>query len=344
MTNTAPRLDARSWALLVALALLWSVSFIFIKVGAQEIPILTLVLLRVGLAALLLNVVVIAGRRAYPTRIAVLASYLVMGLLNNVFPFVLIVFATARLGAGSASILNATTPIFTLIVAHLATRDEKITPAKLAGILLGLAGVAAMTDVDAMIGLGGDFIAVAAMLAATFSYGLSAVYGRRFRRIDPIVSATCQLSASTLVLLPIALLYDQPFALPLPGLAAIASVVGLALLSTALAYVIFYALIARAGGTNTMLVTLLIPVGGVFLAWALLSEPFTLAKAAGMTLIGLGLVVIDGRRSRGCADRRQRRPASETYAGAISAAAPRSRSFVAFSIAFCTFSKARTSS
>ena len=189
-------------------------------------------------------------------------------------------------------------------MAHIATRDEKITPAKLTGILLGFAGVAAMTDPHAVARLGGDFFAVAAMLAATFSYGLSAVYGRRFGRIDPIVSATCQLSASTLMLLPIALLHDRPFGLPLPGLAVSASVLGLALLSTALAYVIFYALIARAGGTNTMLVTLLIPMGGVFLAWALLGEVFTVAEAAGMTLIGLGLVVIDGR-----AFARLRRPA-----------------------------------
>jgi drug/metabolite transporter (DMT)-like permease len=295
MTETAPRLDGRSWALLVALALLWSASFIFIKVGAEAIPILTLVLLRVGIAAIALNAVVIASRRRYPTRAPVLGSYLVMGLLNNVLPFVLIVYATARLGAGSASILNAATPIFALLVAHIATRDEKITAAKLVGILLGFAGVAAMTDASAIIGLTGDFVAVAAMLTATFCYGLAAVYGRRFGSIDPIVSATCQLTASTLVLFPIALIYDDPFSLPLPGTLALAAVAGLALLSTALAYVIFYALIARAGGTNTMLVTLLIPVGGVFLAWSLLGEAFTLAEAAGMTLIGLGLVVIDGR-------------------------------------------------
>jgi drug/metabolite transporter (DMT)-like permease len=295
MIHSTPNLDGRSWALLFALALLWSASFIFIKVGAEELPILTLVFLRVGLAALVLNGIVIASRRAYPTRPAVLGRYLVMGLLNNLLPFVLIVYATARIGAGSASILNATAPIFALLVAHVVTRDEKITPAKLVGILLGLGGVAAMTDPSAVFGLSGDFVAVAAMLAAAFCYGLSAVFGRQFREIDPMVSATCQLTASTLMLLPLVFFYDQPFALPLPSLIAVAAVVALALLSTALAYVIFFALIARAGGTNTMLVTLLIPVGGVFLAWALLGEAFTGREAAGMLLIGLGLVVIDGR-------------------------------------------------
>jgi drug/metabolite transporter (DMT)-like permease len=295
MVNPMPRLDGRSWILLAILALLWSASFIFIKVGAAEIPILTLVLLRVGLAALVLNGLVILSRRSYPARPATLASYLVMGILNNVVPFVLIVYATAHLGAGAASILNATAPIFTLLVAHVATRDEKITAAKLTGILFGFMGVAAMANPGAVTGLGGDLVAVAAMLGATFCYGLSAVYGRRFSGIDPIVSATCQLSASTLILLPLALIADKPFALPMPGLIAIGAVLGLALLATALAYVIFYALIARAGGTNTMLVTLLIPVGGVFFGWLLLGESFTAAEAAGMTLIGLGLIVIDGR-------------------------------------------------
>ncbi len=305
MTPTTPKLDGRSWALLVALAMLWSASFIFIKVGVREIPILTLVLLRVGLAALVLNAVIMLGSRRYPTEPTTLGRYAVMGTLNNVLPFILIVFATARIGAGSASILNATTPIFTLVIAHLATRDEKMNAAKVVGILLGVAGVVAMTDADAVIGLGADFVAVLAMLGATFCYGLSAVYGRRFGGIDPIVSATCQLTASTLILAPFVLVLDKPYAMALPGLVPIASVLGLALLSTALAFVIFYALITRAGGTNTMLVTLLIPVGGVFLSWALLDEAFTLDEAAGMLLIGLGLVVIDGR-----ALRQMKRPAA----------------------------------
>ena len=252
-------------------------------------------LLRVGLAAIVLNLIIIAGPRRYPRGAGMLGRYIVMALSNNVLPFVLIVFATARIGAGSASILNATTPIFALIVAHFATVDEKITPGKLVGILLGFGGVAAMTDPGSVSGLGVDYVAVAAMLGASLCYGFAAVHGRGFKGIDPLVSAACQLTASTFMLTPLALAFDRPFELPLPGPVTVASVIGLALLSTALAYVIFYRLIARAGGTNTSLVTLLIPVGGVFLAWALLGEAFTPAKAAGMTLIGLGLVTIDGR-------------------------------------------------
>ncbi|MGH6924231.1 MAG: DMT family transporter [Propylenella sp.] len=295
MTVAAPRLDGRGWALLTALAILWSASFIFIKVAAPEVPAFTLVLCRVGIAALVLHAVVIARSAPYPVRPALYGRYAVMGFVNNIVPFWLIVYATAKLGAGSASILNATAPIFALIVAHVVTLDERITPAKLLGILLGMGGVAAMAGPQAVAGLSGDLLAVGAMLVATFGYGLSAVYGRGFAGIDPTVSATLQLSASTVMLIPIVLVVDRPWSLAMPGATALAAVLALAILSTALAYVIYWALIARSGATNTILVTLLIPVGGVFFAWALLGEAFTASEAAGLALIGLGLVVIDGR-------------------------------------------------
>jgi drug/metabolite transporter (DMT)-like permease len=291
----APRLDGKGWAFLFSLALLWSISFVFIKVAAEKVPVLTLVLVRVGLAALVLHAVILLTGRIYPARRAVYGRFAVMGLMNNVLPFALIVFATARIGAGAASILNATAPIFTLIVAHLITVDEKITPRKIVGILLGVAGVVAMAGPQAAAGLTGDLAAVAAMLVACFFYGISAIYGRGFGGIDATVSAACQLTASAILLLPMSLVFERPWEIAAPGGAAIASVLALAILSTAIAYVIYYALIQRAGATNTILVTLLIPAGGVFFAWMILGEALTLDEIAGMLLIGLGLVVIDGR-------------------------------------------------
>jgi drug/metabolite transporter (DMT)-like permease len=242
-----------------------------------------------------LHAVLFARGASYPTRPVLYFRYVVMGILNNLVPFTFIVYATSRLGAGSASILNATAPIFALIVAHVATADEKITPAKLTGILLGMCGVAAMAGPQAVAGLTGDLLAVGAMLIATLGYGVSAIYGRRFGGIDPTVSAACQLSAATLLLAPFVLAVDRPWTLAMPGLMPLLALVALAVFSTALAYVIYWALIVRAGGTNTVLVTLLIPIGGVFFAWLLLGEAFTLAEAAGIILIGLGLLVIDGR-------------------------------------------------
>jgi drug/metabolite transporter (DMT)-like permease len=295
MKIAEPRLNGRSWVLLFALALLWSLSFIFIKVAGEEIPVFTLVLVRVGIAALVLHAYVLATGRSYPRDPRILLRYTAMGMLNNVLPFALIVYATASLGAGAASILNATSPIFALLVAHIVTDDEKVTPAKLVGIQLGVAGVAAMVGPRAIAGLQTQIVAAAAMLLASLFYGVAAVFGRSFRAVDATVSASCQLSASTLIMLPIALVVDRPWSLPLPSATALSSAIALAIVSTSVAYVIFYALIRRAGATNTILVTLLIPVGGTFLGWALLSEAFTRAEAAGMLLVGLGLVVIDGR-------------------------------------------------
>ena len=304
MKPNEPRLDGRGWALLLALALLWSLSFIFIKVAGEEIPVFTLVLVRVGIAALALHIFVLATGRVYPRDPRMLIRYVAMGILNNVLPFALIVYAMTSIGAGAASILNATSPIFALLVAHVVTDDEKVTPAKLIGILLGVVGVAAMVGPDAVAGLQTEIMAAAAMLLASFFYGVAAVFGRSFRAVDATVSATCQLSASTLILLPIALIVDKPWTLPLPSTTALSSALALAISSTSVAYVIFYALIRRAGATNTILVTLLIPAGGMCLGWALLSEPFTAAEARGMLLIGLGLMVIDGRLLR-----RAKRPA-----------------------------------
>ena len=298
MTTEGSRLDGRSLALLLALATLWSLSFIFIKVAAAEIPAVTLALARVALAALVLLMVALAGGMRFPAEPAFFVRYAIMGITNNAVPFALIVYATSRLGAGPASILNATAPIFALVVAHFTTADEKITPAKLGGILLGVAGVAAMTGPHAVAGLSADFHAVAAMLTACFFYGLSAVYGRRFSGIDPAVSAACQLSAAALVLTPAALILDRPWTLATPSAEVLFAVCALAVASTALAYVIYYALIARAGSTNTILVKLLIPVGGVALGVVLLGEAFSSGEATGTLLIALALIVIDGRALR----------------------------------------------
>src|SRR6185436_16070949 len=160
---------------------LWSVSFIFVKVAGEEIPVFTLVLVRVGLASLALHLVLLASRRAYPREPRLLLRYAAMGVLNNAIPFALIFHAMTSIGAGAASILNATSPIFALLIAHVVTADEKVTAAKLVGILLGVAGVAAMVGPGAALaGLTGGLLPAGAMLLASFSYGVAAVFGRNF--------------------------------------------------------------------------------------------------------------------------------------------------------------------
>jgi drug/metabolite transporter (DMT)-like permease len=291
----SPTIDRASWIMLLCLSLLWSASFLFMKVAAESLPILTLVLIRVGVAAAVLQVAVALRRSPRPTGAPILLRYALIGIFNNLLPGALIVYATIRIGAGAASILNATAPIFTLLIAHFATTDEKMTAQKLLGITFGFLGVVAMSAPGAMGGAGSEQLAILAMLAATFCYGLSAMIGRSFGGIPPLVSAAYQLTAATLMLAPIVLLVEPPWTLDAPSAEAVTAALALALLSTALAYVLFFAVIARSGATNVMLVTLMIPVSGVILAWLFLGEALELDETLGMMLIGLGLVVIDGR-------------------------------------------------
>lgn len=206
--------------------------------------------------------------------------------------------AQAQIPSGLASILNATTPLFGVVVAHWLTTDEKLTPARLAGVLCGMAGVAVMIGPAALAGLGGDkLLAQLAVLGAALSYAFSGVFGRRFRRlgITPVQSAAGQLTASSLTLLPLALLIDRPWLLQAPPTGALAAVAALALLSTALAYLIFFRLLASAGATNLLLVTFLIPVSAILFGVALLGETIEPRQLAGMALIAAGLAAIDGR-------------------------------------------------
>jgi drug/metabolite transporter (DMT)-like permease len=294
------------WALLVLLSMLWGGSFFFNGVALKALPPLTVGWLRVAIAAGALLVAARALGQFPPLRRETLAAYAGMGLLNNVAPFSLILWAQTRLPSGVASILNATTPIFAVLVAHWLTRDEKLTRARAAGAVLGFAGVAAMMGGASAASFALDGLAMAACLLAAFSYAISGVFGRRFRTLGvaPLATAAGQLSASTLIFAPLALALDRPWTLPAPSAQAMAAVVGLALISTALAYVIFFRIMARAGATNILLVTFLIPPSAIVLGVAFLGESLEPRHVAGMALIGLGLAAIDGRAWRWARGRR----------------------------------------
>ena len=292
---TAPRMAPQDWALLVLLSLLWGGSFFFAKIAVAEVPPLTIALCRVMLAALTLHLVRLALGIAAPRDIGFWRDALIMGLLNNAVPFSLIFWGQREIGAGLASILNATTPLFTVIVAHLFTADERAGPLKIAGVLAGMAGVVWMIGSDVAVGLGGHLVAELAVLGAALSYGFAGVFGRRFRARPPLVVASGQLTGSSLLLLLPVLLLDQPWQLALPGWRPIAAVIALALVSTALAYVIFFRILKRAGSTNLSLVTLLIPPSALMLGVLFLGETIEAHHLAGMGLIGFGLLLLDGR-------------------------------------------------
>ena len=284
-------------AMLLALSVLWGGSFFFTGVALMELPPFTIVVLRVGLAAIILNLVISTIGRRMPHDLQTWRAFFAMGLLNNVVPFCLIVWSQTRIASGLAAILNATTPLWTVIVAHRLTSDEKMTGNRLAGVIIGFIGVVVMIGPDALAGLGADVAAQLAVLAAGVSYAFAGVYGRRFKRMGtaPMLTATGQVTASTVMLLPAALIVDHPWALPLPSLSAWGAVLGIASLSTALAYVLYFRILATAGATNLLLVTFLIPVSAILLGSLVLGERLGLSHFLGMGFVGAGLAAIDGR-------------------------------------------------
>jgi drug/metabolite transporter (DMT)-like permease len=294
--QTAPTMGVKEWTMLVALSALWGGSFFFFKVLVAELPPLTVVLGRVGFAALALNLFLIVRRDSIPFDRRLWGAFLIMGLLNNVIPFTLIVIGETRISSGLAAILNATTPIFTILAAHVLTVNEKLNWAKGIGVGLGFGGVAILIGPDIFAGLGwSDLLGEGACLVAALTYGFAGIYGRRFKGVPPLKVATGQITASTLVLLPLAALADKPWALPAPSLHVWLAFAGIALLSTALAYILYFRILATAGATNLLLVTFLLPVSAMALGVFVLGEKTTPRSLAGMALIGLGLAAIDGR-------------------------------------------------
>jgi len=285
------------WAMLIALSVLWGGSFFFNGVAVRELPTLTIVVCRVGFAALALLAAMRVMGLSMPRSIQVWTAFFIMVLINNVIPFCLIVWGQSHIASGVASILNAMTPLFTVLVAHRLTDDEKITGPRILGVLAGLIGIAVMIGADAMQTIGLDVLAQLAILGAALSYAFAGVFGRRFRAmgITPMAAATGQVTASSILLLPVMLLVDQPWTLAMPSLSVIAALLGLALISTAIGYLLYFRILASAGATNLLLATFLIPVSAIVLGILFLGEVLEPKHLAGMALIGTGLAAIDGR-------------------------------------------------
>jgi drug/metabolite transporter (DMT)-like permease len=288
----------REWGLLLLLSVLWGGSFFFSKVALAELAPFSVVLGRVAIAALALHVIVRLSGQRMPGDWSLWRRFFVMGAINNLIPFSLIFYGQTQIASGLASILNATTPLWTVLLANWLTSDERLTPMRLGGVLIGLAGVVVLIGPDLLGGLGLNVVAQLAVVAAAISYACAGIFGKSFKGVPPLITATGQLTATSVMMLPIALLVDQPWLRPLPGLNTWAALLGLALLSTALAYQIYFQLLARAGATNLLLVTFLIPVSALLLGFSFLGERLTADDFLGMACIGLGLAAIDGRLPR----------------------------------------------
>ena len=293
--STSNSMGLSEWFLLILLSILWGGSFFFGEVALSELQPFTLVLGRVSIAALILNLIVRATGYKMPSSPKIWGTFLIMGLINNLIPFSLIFWGQTQISSSLASILNATTPVWTVLLAHFLTADEKFTKNRFIGVLFGLLGVVVMIGWGALGGLGINILAQVAVIGAAISYGFAGIYGKRFKELPPIVTAAGQITGTTIMMIPIALIVDKPWLLPMPGISVWGALLGLALLSTALAYIIYFRLLTTVGATNLLLVTFLIPVSAILLGTFILGEKLLTRHFLGMFLIGLSLVSIDGR-------------------------------------------------
>ncbi len=291
------RMSSADWGIIILLSLLWGGAFYFIELGLRGFPPITLVFLRMALAVPLMLATLWIIREKLPTDSKSWQQLFILGAINAAFPFILFFWGQTQIESGLASVLNATTPLWGVVTAHFLTRDEKATPARVIGVLFGIAGIIVMVGTEALGGITGSVLAQIACLAATLLYALAAVYGRTLSRstMTPLVVATGQVITAAIIMLPVVLIADHPWTLPAAGWDAWAGAISLAIPSTAVAYFFYFRLIDSAGASNAMLVAFIMPVVAIFLGVAALGETVQPKELAGAALIALGLLTIDGR-------------------------------------------------
>ncbi len=295
MTNRDPVVaDSQSWILLLILSVLWGASFLFIGIAVKELSSLLIVLARVGVAAAILIPIHLFFQGSLPRDTKTWIAGGGMSIMNNVIPFALIVYGQHFITAGLASVINATTPLFGAIALAVAS-IEALTPRRVFGLLLGVAGVVVLRGV-AQVDFGAQTVGILCVLLASMSYGVSSVWAKtKLVGIPPLTTATCQLIISTLIMIVLASVFDTPARLLQASNSAWLAILGLASLSTALAYLLFFRIIQRSGPSLVLLVTMLIPVSAILMGYLVLGEVVSTRETLGAAIIGLALLVIDGR-------------------------------------------------
>ena len=295
MNAAAPKLDAAAWTMLLVLSVLWGGSFLYVKVALAELPPVTVVALRAIFGGVLLLLLARLRGLSMPRDARTWRAFAVLALLNTVIPFVLIAWGQQSMTIGLAAILNAATPLSTLVLAHFMTDDEPLSGRRATGVLVGFAGVILLVGPEALSGLGSALWAQLACVVATISYGFALIWARRLRGLDGVVAASGQFICAAPISFALACVVDRPWNLPMPGPAAIASVAGLALLSTAAAYVVYFRIMQRYGAGNASLVTMLVPPSAMALGAIFLDERPDMLSLAGFATIVAGLAIVDGR-------------------------------------------------
>ncbi len=297
LSSAPPSMRMKDWLVLTFLSSLWGSSFFFIEIIIRDIPTITLVSIRLILSAVILYLILLISGKNLRLDKSLVVAFFVMGLLNSILPYSLIAWGQHYVSSGMSATLIASTPLLTVIAAHYLTPDEKATANKIIGVVIGLLGVAIMLKDQFSVNDSDLLIGKIVMLIAASCYASGAIYSKKVSKygMSPIETATGQMAAGAIFLTPFALIIDRPWLLPTPGLDTVLAMLGLVLLSSVLAYILFFKLMKTAGVTNLILVAFLIPVSSIILGVLVLNENFTLAHGLGMLFIGVSLTIIDGR-------------------------------------------------
>ncbi|WP_420642796.1 DMT family transporter [Candidatus Leptofilum sp.] len=285
----------KNFLLLILLAALWGPSFLFIKVAVAEIPPITLVLGRVGIAAVLLTLLLLFQGKAFPKSNTIWRHLAVVAAVQNAIPFVLFSWGEQYIDSALASILNGTTPIFTIVIAHFFAADDRLTPTKLIGVLIGFGGLMLLISPSFVDGLQASTLGLLGVALAAVLYGVAIVYTRNnLRGLPPLVAPAGQMILASLYLLPLSLLIERPYNIPTLSLPVIGSLLALGVLGTAAAFIVYYRLLETAPASYVSMTTYIIPIFGVILGVLVLDEQLTWHAYAGFGLILLGVMIVNG--------------------------------------------------
>jgi drug/metabolite transporter (DMT)-like permease len=293
--STQRSISASAWAMMALLGVIWGGSFTANHAALAEVPVLTAVAFRIGGAAICLWLVIAARQLPVPFTPRSLAIFATLGVLNNVLPFCLIVWGQSHIASGLAAILNATTAIVTVALATMFFPDERLTPQKAVGVALGLFGVIVIIGPSALGGFSLGSLGQIAVLGATVCYAASGVFARRhLTGLRPEVSAAGMLTAASIIMIPLALWHDGAPTWHYRPETWVA-LAYLAVISTAVAYMLYYTVLRMAGAGNVSLVTLMVPPVSVVLGALLFDEALKPSAYVGFILLACGLMIIDGR-------------------------------------------------
>lgn len=289
-------MNLRKLMWLLLLASLWGPSFLFIKVAVDEIPTFTFVFARAALAAMILYLILHVQGRSLPKLGPMWKHFAFLGFVHNALPFALFAWGELYINSASAAILNGTTPLFTIILAHIFVEDDRLTPTKLVGTLIGFSGLLLLI-MPSLIdhGMQGTTLGLLAVAVASACYGVAIVYSRKYTRgLPPLVAPTAQLTMASLYLLPLVLFIELPNGLAVPSATAIAATLVLSIFGTAIAFVVYYKALETINPSSLSMVTYLIPIIGTVLGVVVLKEQLTWNIYIGCLLILLGVMTVNG--------------------------------------------------